>query len=107
MSQSLANIVIHLVFSTKKRQQLIRDEERGQLHAYMTGILNNLESPLIEINSVRDHVHILFAQSKNHAPSKIVAEVKAALLPLTNKPAPSATAERAGEFRYGQVKCRR
>ncbi len=78
MSQSLANIVIHLVFSTKKRQQLIRDEERGQLHAYMTGILNNLESPLIEINSVRDHVHILFAQSKNHAPSKIVAEVKAA-----------------------------
>ncbi len=78
MSQSLANIVIHLVFSTKKRQQLIRDEERGQLHAYMVGILNNLDSPLIEINSVRDHVHILFAQSKNHAPSKIVAEVKAA-----------------------------
>ncbi len=31
---------------------------------------------MIEINSVRDHIHILFAQSKNHAPSKIVAEVK-------------------------------
>ena len=62
MSQSLANIVVHLVFSTKGRRPLLRDEDRGQLHAYITGILKNLESPLIEINSVRDHVHVLFAQ---------------------------------------------
>jgi REP element-mobilizing transposase RayT len=78
MSQSLANIVVHLVFSTKNRRPLIRDEERDQLHAYITGILNNHNSPLIEINSVRDHLHILFAQSKNHAPAKIVEQVKTA-----------------------------
>jgi REP element-mobilizing transposase RayT len=76
MSQSLANIVVHLVFSTKGRRQLLRDEERGQLHAYIAGILKNHDSPLIEINSVRDHIHILFAQSKNHAPAKIVEQVK-------------------------------
>ena len=76
MSQSLANIVVHLVFSAKGRRQLLRDEERGQLHAYITGVLKNHDSPLIEINSVRDHVHILFAQSKNHAPAKIVQQVK-------------------------------
>ena len=78
MSQSLANIIVHLVFSTKDRRPLLRDEERSQLHAYITGILKNQESPLIEINSVRDHVHILFAQSKNHAPAKIVEQVKTA-----------------------------
>jgi REP element-mobilizing transposase RayT len=78
MSQSLANVVVHLVFSTKLRRQLLRDDERGQLHAYVTGILNNLDSPLIEINSVRDHVHVLFAQSKNRAPAKIVEQVKTA-----------------------------
>ena len=76
MSQSLANIVVHLVFSTKDRRPLLRDEERGQLHAYITGILKNLDSSLIEINSMRDHVHVLFAQSKNHAPAKIVEQVK-------------------------------
>jgi REP element-mobilizing transposase RayT len=76
MSQSLANIVVHLVFSTKGRRQLLRNEERGQLHAYITGIVKKHDSPLIEINSVRDHVHILFAQSKNHAPAKIVEQVK-------------------------------
>ena len=76
MSQSLANIVVHLVFSTKGRRQLLRDEERSQLHAYITGILKNHDSPLIEINSVRDHIHVLFAQSKNHAPAKIIEQAK-------------------------------
>ena len=71
MSQSLANIIVHLVFSTKDRRPLLRDEERPQLHAYISGILKNLDSTLIEINSVRDHIHILFAQSKNHAPAKL------------------------------------
>jgi REP-associated tyrosine transposase len=75
-SQSLANIVVHLVFSTKGRRQLLRDDERSQLHAYIAGILKNHEFTLIEINSVRDHIHILFAQSKNHAPAKIVEQVK-------------------------------
>ncbi len=78
MSQSLANIVVHLVFSTKWRRSLLRDAERGELHAYITGILKNLDSPLIEINSVDDHIHILFAQSKNYAPTKIVEQVKGA-----------------------------
>ena len=76
MSQSLANIVVHLVFSTKDRRPFLRDEERGQLHAYITTVLKTNDSPLIEINSVRDHIHILFAQSKNHAPAKIVEQVK-------------------------------
>jgi REP element-mobilizing transposase RayT len=76
MSQSLANVVVHLVFSTKGRRPVIRDQERGQLHACITGILKNHDSQLIEINSVCDHIHILFAQSKNHAPAKIVEQIK-------------------------------
>ena len=36
-----------------------------QLHAYIAGIMKNLESPAININSVPDHVHILFRLSKN------------------------------------------
>ena len=78
MSQSLANIVVHLVFSTKHRRPLLRDQERGQLHAYVTGVLKNHDSLLIEVNSVRDHIHILFAQSKNYVPAKIVEQVKTA-----------------------------
>jgi putative transposase len=67
---------VHLVFSTKERRPFLREADRSQLHAYVTGILKNCDSPLIEINSVRDHVHILFAQSKNHAPAKIIEQIK-------------------------------
>lgn len=76
MSQSLSNIIVHLVFSTKERRPLLRDAERGELHAYITGTLKNLESPVIQINSVRDHVHVLFVQSKNYAPAKIIEQLK-------------------------------
>ena len=76
MPQSLANIVVHLVFSTTHRRPLLRDQERDQLHAYIAGVLKNHDSPLIQINSVSDHIHILFAQSKNHVPVKIVEQVK-------------------------------
>ena len=78
MAQSLANIVVHLVYSTKERRQVLRDDERGELHAYTCGILHKLDCAVIEINSVRDHVHILFRQSKNYAPAKIVEQVKSA-----------------------------
>lgn len=78
MSQSLSNIIVHLVFSTKDRRPLLRDTDRGQLHAYITGVLKNSGSPLIEINSVRDHIHVLFTQSKNHAPAKIIEQTKTA-----------------------------
>ena len=78
MSQSLAHIIVHLVFSTKERRPLLRDAERGELHAYMIGVLQKTDSPVIEINSVRDHVHILFVLSKTHAPAKIVEQIKTA-----------------------------
>jgi len=76
MSQSLVNNNIHLVFSTKNRRKFLRNRERGELHAYITGILKRKKSPLIEINSVGDHVHILYAQSKNVALAKVVEQVK-------------------------------
>ena len=36
MSQSLVKNAIHLVFSTKDRQMILRDQERDELHRYVT-----------------------------------------------------------------------
>lgn len=38
--------------------------------------MKNYESPSIRINSVPDHIHILFRLSKNYALAKIVEEIK-------------------------------
>jgi REP element-mobilizing transposase RayT len=76
MPQSLAKILIHLVYSTRNRERILTEDIRDELHRYSAGILKEWESPAILINSVEDHVHILYSHSKNHSPSRIVEEVK-------------------------------
>jgi putative transposase len=76
MSQSLVKNLIHLVYSTKNRQPWIARDHRDGLFAYQAGILKQWDSPALVIGGVEDHVHALFALSKNDALSKIVEEVK-------------------------------
>jgi len=76
MGQSLSQLYVHLTFGTKNRYPFISEQIEPQMHAYMAGILKNMESPAIKINSVPDHVHILFRLSKNYALAKVVEEVK-------------------------------
>ena len=78
MPQSLARLPIHLVFSTKNRERLITDAVRESLHAYMATVLDNLGCHAHLINSVEDHVHILFELSRTVAVSQAVEEVKKA-----------------------------
>jgi len=76
MGQSLSQLYIHLTFSTKSRIPFIKPEIKDELHAYIAGTLKEFDSPALIINSMPDHVHILFRLSKNNALAKIVEEVK-------------------------------
>ena len=78
MPQSLAKNLIHLVFSTSKREPVLAEAVRGPLCAYAAGVLRDLDAPSIAINAWRDHVHVLFRLSKNQPLSRIVMEVKRA-----------------------------
>ena len=77
MPQSLSQLIVHLVFSTKNRAPLISDAIREELHAYLIGVLRERDCPSIMIGSVEDHIHIFFVLSKNMPLSKIVGELKA------------------------------
>src|SRR5947207_9232934 len=76
MGQSLAKILVHLVFSTKDRAPLILPEVESKLHGYMTGILKECDSPVLQIGGMPDHVHVLFNLSKTRALSDIIQELK-------------------------------
>jgi putative transposase len=75
MSQSLAQIYLHLVFSTKNRAPLLHGIEES-MHAYLIGACKNLESPSLITGGVEDHIHILCRQSKNIAIKDLVGEIK-------------------------------
>ena len=76
MAQSLARLPIHLVFSTKHRARVLHDAVRQPLHAYLAVVFRNLHCPPIEMNSVDDHIHILFELSRTVTISDVVEEVK-------------------------------
>jgi putative transposase len=76
MAQSLARNLVHLVYSTKHREPWLTEEHRNALFAYQAGIYQQWESPALSIGGVDDHVHALFALSKNQPLKKIVEEVK-------------------------------
>jgi len=78
MPQSLAKNLLHLVFSSKNREPVLPQPVRAPLCAYAAGVLRDLDCPVIAINAWRDHVHVLFALSKNHPLSRVVMEVKRA-----------------------------
>ena len=77
MSQSLAKILVHLVFSKKERRPFLRDLQlRNELHRYLGGIILNLDCQPIIVGGVEDHVHSLFALARTSALSEIVKEIK-------------------------------
>ncbi len=76
MAQSLAQILIHVVFSTKERYPYLQPGLRPELHAYAATVLAALESPAILVNSVDDHVHFLCRLSRNHAVCHVIQKVK-------------------------------
>ncbi|HJT78717.1 MAG TPA: transposase [Gemmataceae bacterium] len=77
MGQSLGQIYLHVVFSTKHREAFFADLPfRERAHAYLAGACRNLESPSIIVGGVADHVHLLCRLSKNLAPATLVRELK-------------------------------
>jgi putative transposase len=76
MPQSLANLYVHLIFSTKERFPFLAKEIRPDLHAYMATVLANLNCPATLINSVEDHVHVLFNLARTVTLAQAVEEVK-------------------------------
>ena len=77
MPQSLAQVIIHIVFSTKNRDPFLSDDDiRKEMHSYLGGTCNNLDCPVIVIGGVSDHVHIILKFSRNISIAKLVGEIK-------------------------------
>jgi putative transposase len=76
MSQSLASILIHLIFSTKMRRPLIPQEITHDLHSYIGGIARAHGSHVLEMGGIEDHVHILLSLPRTMSLSDVIEEIK-------------------------------
>lgn len=76
MGQSLVNNYVHIVFSTKHRKPLIHPPVEEELHAYLGGICNRLQCPVLKVGGYTDHVHILCKLSQKIPLMKLLEELK-------------------------------
>ena len=58
MAQSLSNVLLHLVFSTKNRHPWIDVDIEEELFKYVAGICRDLGCPVHKIGGADDHIHI-------------------------------------------------
>ena len=76
MAQTLVSLLVHIVFSTKNRANLITPEIEPDLYKYISGTLRKMESPCMKIGGTANHLHLLVSQSKNIALAFLLEELK-------------------------------
>lgn len=77
MPQSLVKNYVHIVFSTKHRNDFIDKDIEDELFRYIASICKDFESTAIQIGGTDNHIHILCLLSRKIALMKLVQEVKA------------------------------
>jgi REP element-mobilizing transposase RayT len=71
-------IIYHIVFSTKKRENILVKENRPLFFEYTWGILKNKKCHLYRLNGVEDHLHILTHLPPSLPLSDLVRDIKTA-----------------------------
>ena len=76
MSQSLANVSIHSIFSTKQRQAFIDELIQPELYAYITTLAVSYGSFVHCIGGIDDHVHLLANLPRTVSISELLEGIK-------------------------------
>lgn len=77
MPQSLTDVVLHVVFSTKGREPYLHDQRlREDTHAYVGGVVRQFGSTALVTGGVADHVHLLVTFPRTMTIADYVKETK-------------------------------
>jgi putative transposase len=77
MAQSLSNVLVHIVFSTKERHPFLSGPTLcTAMHKYLGVVSAELRCPVITVGGVEDHVHMLARQARTITLAGWVRELK-------------------------------
>ena len=85
MPQSLALVLVHIIFSTKNRIAFLQSPDlRSEVHAYLIGTLRALDCEPLRVGGVADHVHILAGLSRRISLAELVKNLKTSSTKIVN-----------------------
>lgn len=75
MANTYSQLHVQFVFAVKYRA-VINKEWKGELHQYITGIVQRNEHKMLQINSMPDHMHIFIGMRPIKSISALVQNIK-------------------------------
>ena len=76
MASTLTNLLYHIVFTTRKKQNLIIPELSTELYPYIGGIIREENGKLLKIGGTLNHVHILARFHASISVSEMMRRIK-------------------------------
>ena len=76
MPESLAFILLHVIFSTKNREPVLNPSVRPDLYAYLATVVRNAGCECYRVGGVADHVHLAIRLSRTVTMSNLIEELK-------------------------------
>jgi putative transposase len=87
--QSLSNVLLHVIYSTKDRVPFLQDIGlRKELHAYLIGTLREIDCPSLKVGGVADHIHVLCRLSRTMTIADLIEATKTSSSKWVKREAP-------------------
>ncbi len=71
-------LLYQIVFSTKSREKVLKEENRNEMFKYFWGILKNKNCHLYRINGIEDHIHIVTHIHPSISVASLIKDLKVA-----------------------------
>ena len=76
MPQSLSQVILHIVFSTKDRCRYLDDAICDRAYAFLATLCRDRGCDAYRVGGIDDHVHIICRLSRTITISKLIEDVK-------------------------------
>jgi len=76
MPQSLSQVLVHVVFSTKDRQPWLDPAIRSRMHAYLATVCRDCQCEAYRVGGVADHIHMAARLARTINQSELLEKVK-------------------------------
>jgi REP element-mobilizing transposase RayT len=76
MANTYTQFYVHIVFTPKNRNALIKKAWKNELEKYITGIVQNNGHKMLAIECMPDHIHIFIGYNVNQLIPDLVEKIK-------------------------------
>ena len=76
MANTFSQIYLQFVFAVGRRESLIANEHKEELHKYITGLVQHRKAKMLAIHCMPDHTHLFVGLKPTILISDFVREIK-------------------------------